>query len=137
MPSPGGWRGVQVDTAGIKDLLRDLGRIDKGIRSAAVKELRGIGDTVRDRVRSSTEPPFRTGKTRRSVRTSVRGGTISLYSNEPQSPVWHWGGTIRPRGAPIRFPETRFVSEEVEEEAKRVEQRLGGFVDGIADRYGF
>jgi hypothetical protein len=129
-------RGV-IDTSGISDLLRDLGKIDKGLRAAMVAELRDIGNSARDKVRSGTQPPFRTGKTRRSFKTSVKGGTIAVYSLLPQAPVWQWGGSIKPRGVPIEFPRTEFVTKEVEEAGKGADERLAGLLDATAARYEF
>jgi hypothetical protein len=126
-----------IDTAGISDLLRDLRKIDKRLGASLVSELRLVGNKARDRVRTSTQTPYRTGRTRRSVKTSVRRGGISLYSNLPQAPVWHWGGTIKPRGVPITFPRTEFVAKEVRDASKDTEAELAGVLEATAERYGF
>lgn len=135
MPSPGGYPGVGIDTRGIKDLVRDLRRLDRRLALAFTAELRDIGNEVRDKVRTSTQRPFRTGALRRSVKTSVRGAQVSLYSTLPQSGVWEWGGTIRPRGSPIVIPETEFVRREIVAGARGVEERMGEILDQAASRY--
>lgn len=136
-------RGV-IDTRGIGDLVRDLGRIDKTMRAALVKELRHIGDEARDRVRSSTEAPYgpvdskgEVGRKRKSVKTSVRRGTIALVSKEPDANVWHWGGSISPRGVKINIPRTEFVAKEVRAAGDHVDERLGLILEGAAFRNGF
>jgi hypothetical protein len=126
-----------LDTAGIGDLLRDLRKIDKRLGASLVSELRAVGDKARDQVRGSTAPPYRTGRLRGSVKTGVRRGSISLYSNMPQAPVWHWGGSIEPRGVPIRFPRTEFVSKEVLKVGAHAEGELAAVLDATAARYQF
>lgn len=130
-------RGVEIDTSGIKALARDLGKIDRKLRGALVAELRSIGNDARDAVRRSHEPPFETGRKRGSVRTSVRGAAISLYSLQPDAAVWNWGGKIAPRGSPIQIPRTEFVSGEVAKRSEDTEERLEGILDATAARYGF
>lgn len=127
--------GLQFDTSGIADLLRDLRRMDKELGKALTRALREVGDDVRDDVRSSTKAPYRTGRLRRSIKTSVRRGQVSLYSTLPQAPVHHWGGTIRPRGAPIRIKRTEFLTSEVAERADDTERKLGSLVDTTARIY--
>ena len=126
-----------IDTRGISDLLRDLRKIDKRLGASLVKELRDIGNESRDKVRASTAPPYRTGKMRRSVKTGVRRGSITLYSLLPQGDVLEWGGTIRPRGVPIHFPRTEFVRKEVKAASAGTEARLAAVLEETAARYGF
>jgi hypothetical protein len=139
MPAKG-----RIDTAGIGDLVRDLGKIDRSLRSALVKELRDIGNEVRDKVRSSTQPPFgptdskgEIGRKRHSIKTGVRRGAISLYSLEPDSAVWNWGGSISPRGAPIQIPRTEFLTSEIYRQGDHVDDRLTDVLDRTAARYQF
>jgi len=126
-----------IDTSGISDLLRDLRTIDKRLGASLVKELRDVGNETRDKVRNSTAPPYRTGKMRRSVRTGVRRGAITLYSNLPQGDVLEWGGSIKPRGVPIEFPRTEFVRKEVAASSEGTEARLSGLLEATAARYSF
>jgi len=133
-----------IDTGGIGDLLRDFRKIDKRLGASLVKELRDIGNDARDRVRSSTDRPYgpvdskgEIGRKRKSVKTGVRGGKISLYSTEPDAAVWHWGGRIEPRGVPIDIPRTEFISKEVIAASEGTEERLGVLLEAIVSRYQF
>lgn len=126
-----------IDTSGIVDLTRDLGRISKDLRAAEVKSIRDVGDKLRDEIRSSTAPPYKTGALRRSVKTSVRVGQLSLYSRLPYANVQHWGGTIRPRGTPIHIERTGFIWDPAKEAVPRVTEELGEVLDATAARYGF
>lgn len=102
------------------------------------KMLREVGNNARDVVRRSTEDPYRTGKTRKSVKTSVRRkNQVSLYSNLPAAPVWEFGGKIRPRGTPISIPKTSFVSGTVLALGDQIDEELADAFDSIARRNGF
>ncbi len=115
-----------------------LKAIEKEIEKELSKELRRVGNEVRDRVRSSTQRPHRTGRLRRSVKTSVRRKTqVSLYSNLPQAPVWEFGGTIRPKGAPIEIPRTEFVRGTVVKLGDDIDERMAEAMDSVARRHGF
>jgi hypothetical protein len=133
-----------IDTGGIADLLRDLRKIDKALGASLFAELRAVGNEARDKIRNSTAPPYgpvdskgKIGRKRKSVKTGVKRGQISLYSNEPDAAVWHWGGTIKPRGVPITIPRTEFISAEVLRESEGIEEKLAGVLEGTARRYQF
>jgi len=130
MPKP-------IDLA-VARLDAEMLRIRKETEKELNKELKRVGDEVRDEVRTSSKPPFRTGKLRRSFKTSVRRkGLVSVYSNEPYAPVWEWGGEIHPRGVPIIFPETRFVTGTVEERGDDIADKLADAFNSIAHDNGF
>jgi hypothetical protein len=119
-------------------LALSLAAIEKETEKELTSKLRDLGNEVRDKVRSSTQPPFRTGKTRHSIRTSVRRKSeVSLYSTLPQAPVWEFGGTIRPKGVPITFPKTSFVSGTVLKYGDDFDERIADEFDRIAHRHGF
>lgn len=125
-------------TLAIEKFNADLRDIQRGTEKELIKELRALGNEARDKVRSSTARPFRTGRTRRGIKTSVRRKVeVSLYSLDPQAPVWNWGGTIKPRGTPITFPRTEFVSGVVEKEGADFDERIAERFDEIAHRNGF
>lgn len=135
MPSPGGTRGVAIDTRGFTSLARGFRAMDHELGLAFSASLREIGNEIRDKIRASQAPPFRTGRLRQSVKVSVRRGTISLYSTLPQAPVWEFGGTIEPRGAPIHIPETSFVSGEVKRSSEATAEKLAEVLDATARKY--
>jgi hypothetical protein len=119
-------------------LSKQLKAIQKETEKELTKELRRVGNEVRDDVRSSTDAPHRTGKLRKSVKTSVRRKMeVRLYSNLPQAPVFEFGGTIRPRGKPITIPRTEFVGGTVLRLGDDIDERIADAFDDVAKRHGF
>lgn len=129
---------AKATEAAFTNVQRRLAAIAKDTEKELTAELRKVGNEARDVVRSSTEAPYRTGKTRKSVRLSVRRKTVlSLYSNSPQSPVWEFGGVIRPKGKPIEIPQTNFIRGTVVAIADEIDEKLADAFDRIARRNGF
>jgi Bacteriophage HK97-gp10, putative tail-component len=119
-------------------LAAQMAEIEKEAAKELTKLLREIGNEARDVVRSSTEPPYATGKLRKSVKTSVRQkGVVSLYSNLPQAPVFEFGGSIKPRGTPITIPQTNFVRGPVVALGDDIDERMAEAFDDISHRHGF
>lgn len=135
-----------VDARGIKKFARQMRTIDRKLGVATSAELRAMGNEIRDEIRAGTDSPRsespgedsqgKIARKRRSIKTSVRAGGVSLYSREPDAGVWNWGGTIRPKGSPITIPKTEFVSGQVKRDAPKVETALAGLLEGLARRYG-
>lgn len=124
-----------VAVAKLNAALRD---IKKETEKEASKELRRVGNEARDAVRRSTEAPYRSGATRKSVKVGVRRKfEVSLYSNLPQAPVWEFGGKIRPRGAVIEIPKTNFVRGTVVALGDDIDQKLAEALDDIARHHRF
>lgn len=121
------------------DLLNHhLRSIQKDTEKELTKKLREVGNNARDVVRRSTDAPHRTGRLRKSVRTSVRKkNQVSLYSNLPQAPVFEFGGRIRPKGTAISIPKTSFVSGTVLALGDQIDEELADAFDSIARRNGF
>lgn len=139
-PSPAGAglmavSNLRINAPGLAKLRRDLGRIDRGLRTAADRHIRQAANRVRDTARSKA--PRRTGRLSKSIRTSVRARGASIYSNLEYAPVHEWGGTISPRGTPITIEASHYMAEAVEENTDMIEEELGRLLDGIADRHGF
>jgi hypothetical protein len=134
-----------VDARGIRVFAKEMRRAAPKLGVAASAALRAIGNEVRDEVRSSTDAPYAespandskgiVGRKRRSVKTSVRAGGVSLYSLEPDAGAFNWGGTITPRGVPITIPRTQFVTRAVEDHKEKTEASLLGVVEEVARRY--
>lgn len=128
-------RNFRVNVPGLAKFQRDLGRIDRGMRTASTRHLRQIANRVRDSARGRA--PRRSGRLARSIRSSARASGASIYSNLEYAPVHHWGGTIRPRGTPIRIEATHFLSEAAEQHTEFVEEELANLLDAIVARNGF
>lgn len=115
-----------------------LRAIQRDIEKELTSELRRIGNEARDVVRGSNKPPYRTGRTRKGIKTSVRRKTeVALVSNLPQAPVWEFGGTIKPRGVPIEIPTTNFVRGPVLELSEDIDERIADAFDEVVHRHGF
>jgi len=134
-----------VDARGIKIFAKQMRAADRRLGVAVAAELRDIGNEIRDEIRAGTDAPYdstgandsqgKAARKRRSVKTSVRRGGVSLYSREPDAGVWNWGGTISPRGVPIHIPRTEFVKGPVLRHAESTEARVLGVLSGVARRY--
>lgn len=119
-------------------LNKRLRGIEKDTEKALTREIRRVVTEVRDEVRSSTKPPHRRGKIRKSVKTSVRRKhEAALVSKHPAAPVWNFGGVIEPRGVPITIPKTNFVSGPVAERGPETEQNITDAFGDIAREHGF
>ena len=122
----------------VQQLNAHLRHIQKETEKELSSELRRVGNEARDEVRGSSEDPYLTGGSRKSIKTSVRRKfNVSLYSNEPQVPVLEWEGTIRPKGVPIEFKGTAFVRPTVLERGDDIDDKLADAFDSIARRNGF
>jgi hypothetical protein len=140
MPS----RGV-VGTDGMRVFAKEMRALSPLLGKATSAALRAIGNVERDKIRSSTAPPFaqspaedsqgQPGRKRKTVKTSVRVGGVSLYSLQPDAAVSNWGGTIRPRGVPIKIPRSEFISGQVMEDANEIAAALGELPVELARRY--
>lgn len=140
-----GYNGVKVDTEGLKQFAKEMRAASPKLGSAVNAELKDVGNLVRDHIRESTARPFAAnpgsdskgiiGRKRRSIKTGIRAGTVTLYSLEPDSAVFQWGGTIRPRGVPIHIPRTEYVTKQVEKDTPEIEARMATVLEGVAERY--
>lgn len=132
-------RGAKPPGAAIAEFNAALLDIERETEKQLNAELRRVGDEVRDIVRGRTGiTPYKTGRLRESIRTSVRRkGLVSLYSNLPYAPLWNFGGTISPRGVPITFKATMFVTGTVLGRGDDIDEQLGDAFDSIAHKHGF
>lgn len=126
---------ADIDTPGLRDFRRDLKRLQPLIAKELTGELRDISQPVV--IRAASLAPRLTGELARSLRVSVQQRGVSIYSTLPQAPVLHWGGTIRPRGVPITFPRTEFISRAVEEHADRLLDDVSDGVERASHRAGW
>lgn len=128
-------RDVSVKVDGLAKLRRDLKAIDKDLGKAFTDHLRDIAREIRDDARSRA--PRKTGALQRSIKHSVRARGASVYSDLDYAAVHEWGGTIRPRGAPIEIRGRHYIYSAVDENIKHIEEELERSLDVIADRHGF
>lgn len=126
---------VMIETEGLAALRRDLKRLDPLID----RELR---DAIRDAagkvaITAGALAPRRSGELAHSIRPFVSGAKASIGSTVPYAGVVHWGGTIRPRGEPITFKRTEFITRAVDDHADQIVQDMGDGVERAARRAGW
>jgi hypothetical protein len=128
-------REVQIETQGLREFRRDLKRMEPAID----KELRADIKAAAARVlaQAKADAPKQTGALSDSLRVSLTARGASIYSRLPYAPVVHWGGTIEPRGAPITFRATEFISRAIEAGADRLLDDIGDGVERAANRAGW
>lgn len=139
--------GARID--GLRELRRDLRKIDKGIDRELRQELTSAAEPLRDaaaaRAPRGTRPIPKSRRPRRrladSLRVSLRGDTVAIRSPVPHARIVHDGGR-RPVGGDrggrwIRVPARPFIADAAEGQAGRLLERLGDRVDAFARRNGF
>jgi hypothetical protein len=103
------------------------------LRTAEVEAAQVIAVGAAQRAPRGTRPLPKNRRRRlhEVIRVLVRGTKVyvgATAASAPHASVNHWGGTITPRGRPIRFPPRHFVLEEFD---ARREQFIGLLADGI------
>lgn len=123
-------RSATVTLEGAAQLRRALRRITPETDKELAGELKSIADGVLDDARPAA--PQLTGELAKSLRISVTQRRVTIYSLLPQAGVIHWGGTISPRGVPITFPRTEFVTRAAELQSARLVNQVGDAFDRAA-----
>ena len=67
----------------------------------------------------------------------MSGARASIGSTLAYAGVVHWGGVIRPRGVPITFPRTEFISRAVDDHTDQLVEDIADGVDRAARRAGW
>lgn len=67
----------------------------------------------------------------------MRSRGSSVYTRAPHGGVHEFGGTIRPKGAPIKIEKSEPIYGAIAEKTNEIEDQLGGLLDGIAAAHGF
>jgi hypothetical protein len=124
-----------VEVQGLREFRRDLKRIEPAVAKEMTHEIRAGAVPMLASARSLA--PRLSGELSRSTRLSVTTKGVSIYSTLPQAPVLHWGATIEPRGAPITFPRTEFITKPVEAGADHLVESIGDGVERVASRLGW
>lgn len=124
-----------VEIQGLRQLRRDLKRLEPEVDRELRKDLKAAGEKVARDARSRA--PKVTGEYARSIRVYVTAKGVAIGSNLPQSKVLHWGGTIRPRGVPITFRPRPVVQDAVDRRENEIVEDLGDAVDRAARKVGW
>jgi hypothetical protein len=126
---------INVKVEGGAQLRRALRRTEPEVDKALAAELRDVADAIRDEAAAGA--PRLTGDLAASLRVSVQAKRVSIYSRLPQAGVLHWGGTIEPRGVPITFPRTEFITRVVEVRSARIMEGVGDAFEDAARKAGW
>lgn len=126
---------IEVTVAGLRELRRDLRRLEPEVDKELRLRIKAAAGKVA--VEAAALAPRRTGALARSIRPYVSGARASIASTLPYAPVVHWGGTIRPRGVPITFKRTEFISRAAARQADQLADEIGDGIEAAARRAGW
>lgn len=126
---------IELEVRGLREFRRDLRRIDPEVDKELRTSIRQSADRIR--AEAASVAPYRSGALSRSLRISVTQRSASIYSTLPYAPVVHWGGTIEPKGVPIKFRRTEFISKAVERGADQLAEDIADGVERAARRTGW
>jgi phage gpG-like protein len=119
-----------VHIQGLRELRRDLRAISKDAPKDLNKAFKEVARPIVARAQSLA--PRRSGRLASSIRAGTRGDRLFIRSPLPYAGVVHWGGTIRPKGAPITFRRTEFITRAVAEKQDELIDRLGDAIEDSA-----
>lgn len=109
---------------------RGLQSLDKGTNKILTNYLKDLAkETTADAKRRA---PVKSGKLRKSIRPSVTQKRVTVYSTLPYAGVQEWGGTIRPKGTPIKIEGHHMVRDAVDAASEKTERDLTHMFDVIA-----
>lgn len=126
---------MAVEIKGYAAFRRGLNKLDKELGKQLSQYVRDTVRKVRDDARRFA--PNRTGKLSRSIRESVTVKRATIYSTLVYSAVHEWGGTIRPKGSPIKIKRSRYVGRAQAEHFDDVEERMASMFDALKRESGF
>lgn len=120
---------------------RNLRKLDRDLDLQLARYIREKAREVRDTARNRTpvgrkdrraKGQRRPGGLKGSIKHSVTQKRATIYSTQPDAPVHEWGGTIRPRGVPIRIEKKSMIRGAVQQHTGDVEQHMERMFDSIA-----
>jgi hypothetical protein len=62
---------------------------------------------------------------------TTAGGTITLIAHHPGAIVHEWGGTIHPRGVPIKFKEAAMARRAAVQHLPEIERAIDARIDRL------
>lgn len=123
---------VNVKIDGLSSLRKGLRALDPEID----KEMRGAFKRAADKVAvtAGALAPRRSGELAHSIRPYATGNRVGIRSDLPYAGVVHWGGTIRPRGVPIHFKRTEFITRAADDHAEELARDVADAAQHAIDR---
>ena len=124
-----------VKVIGLRELRRDLRKIDKDAPKAVAKVVKAaaviVATAAEGLVRSQS------GRLASSIRGTTRGDRGIVRSTVPYAGVQEYGGTIRPRGTAIEIIGQGFVEKAIENKRDEVAEAIGYGIEALAVRNGW
>ena len=119
--------------------LRDLRRV---LRQTDVESARALQGGLKDAAsvvatEAAAHAPRRSGALAKSIRPYAAGNKAGVRSRLPYAGVVHWGGTIKPRGVPIKFERRPFIAEAVDRKQDAIVARVAVALDAAVRRAGW
>lgn len=124
-----------IRVEGLRALRRDLRGLSKDAPKALNAAFKDAAQPIVARSRQLA--PRRSGRLAASIRAGTRGDRLFIRSPLPYAGVLHWGGTVNPKGTPITFRRTEFITRAVAENQDRLISGLGDAIDGVARKHGW
>lgn len=124
-----------VRVEGLRELRRDLRQLQPDAAKEIRTVLKGAAEIVAAAARA--DAPRKTGRLADSIRGTTAGDRGVVRSKLPYANVQHWGGTIAPRGTPIRIRATEFVAKNLERRAEHIVEAIGDGIERAAQKNGW
>lgn len=126
---------VHVEVEGLAKFRRDLNQLEPAVDKEAQKEIKqAVGKIA---TTAGAQAPRQSGDLAHSIRPFGSGARLGVGSKLPYAKVLEYGGTIQPRGVPIKFQPSLFVTKAVEDHADELVEDIGNAVDRAARRVGW
>jgi phage gpG-like protein len=122
-----------VRIEGLREFRRDLRALERDAPKALNVAFKEAAQPMVSRAQQLT--PRRTGRLASSIRATTRGDRLFIGSRLPYASLLHWGGVIRPKGAPITFRRTEFITRAVADKQDELIDRLGDAIEDSARRH--
>lgn len=119
--------------------LRELRRAFKAISPELDREVREYLKAFAAKVAADAarRAPRRTGRLAKSIKPSVTQKQVAIQSRVPYAATHEYGGTIRPRGTPIRIKKSRMMGRAVDAHRDEAVRNVKGLIDHVSRRNGF
>lgn len=119
-----------IRVEGLAQLNRTFGRLSKEMRAGQLAEMKKVAELVART--AATLAPRRSGRLAGSYKPAATNKGAAVYSTVPYAAVHEWGGTIAPRGTPIRIRRSEPVGKALEAQSAAVVDELGALFDRLA-----
>jgi phage gpG-like protein len=124
-----------VRVEGLRELRRDLRRIDPQIAKELQRELKDAAGKVA--AEAALLAPRRTGALAESYRPFTSGNIAGVRSRLPYAAVHEYGGTISPRGTDILIKRSEPVTRAVERQTESIVEHVGDAIETAARNAGW